>query len=170
MGNVSKISAKFNKQSKDLPEITLKLKEVLVSVKAVMDDLSRTTPQLPRIAENMGDATDSIPVLMLQTQQVMAELEQLVKQLQSSWLLGGKAGENPGNLHAYHPWGETMNDRRRFHAVCCLACLFIALILVGGGGCSSSPTVQDRSDIDDNLNGQAGRPVWPLTLESFSRQ
>jgi hypothetical protein len=59
----------------------------------VIDDLSRTTPQLPRIAENMGDATDSIPVLMLQTQQVMAELEQLLKQLQSSWLLGGKAGQ-----------------------------------------------------------------------------
>ena len=93
VGNVSKISAKINKQSKDLPEISLKLKEVLVSVKAVMDDLGRTTPQLPRIAENMGDATDSIPVLMLQTQQVMAELEQLLKQLQSNWLLGGKAGQ-----------------------------------------------------------------------------
>jgi phospholipid/cholesterol/gamma-HCH transport system substrate-binding protein len=92
VGNVSKISAKFNKQFKDLPEISLKLKEVLVSIKAVMDDLSRTTPQLPRIVENMGDATDSIPVLMLQTQQVMAELEQLLKQLQSSWLLGGKTG------------------------------------------------------------------------------
>ncbi len=93
VGNVSKISAKINKQSNDLPEVTLKLKEVLGSVKAVMDDLSRTSPQLPRIAENMGDATDSIPVLMLQTQQVMAELEQLLKQLQSSWLLGGKAGQ-----------------------------------------------------------------------------
>ncbi|MGD1973413.1 MAG: MlaD family protein [Desulfobacterales bacterium] len=92
VGNVSKISANINKQSKDLPEVTLRLKEVLASVKAVMDDLSKTTPQLPRIAENMGDATDSIPVLMLETQQVMAELEQLLKQLQSSWLLGGKAG------------------------------------------------------------------------------
>jgi len=93
VGNVSKISTNINKQSKDLPEVTLKLKEVLVSVKAVMDDLSKTTPQLPRIAANMGDATDSIPVLMLETQQVMAELEQLLKQLQSSWLLGGKAGQ-----------------------------------------------------------------------------
>jgi phospholipid/cholesterol/gamma-HCH transport system substrate-binding protein len=95
VGNISKISAKINKQSGDLPELTLKLKEVLVSVKAVMDDLSKTTPQLPRIAENMADATDSIPVLMLQTQQVMAELEQLLKQLQSNWLLGGKAGRKP---------------------------------------------------------------------------
>jgi len=103
VGNVSKISAKFNKQSKDLPEITLKLKEVLVSVKAVMDDLSRTTPQLPRIAENMGDATDSIPVLMLQTQQVMAELELLLKQLQSNWLLGGKAGRKSRESNRISP-------------------------------------------------------------------
>jgi phospholipid/cholesterol/gamma-HCH transport system substrate-binding protein len=96
VGNVSKISANINKQSRDLPEVTLKLKEVLASVKAVMDDLSKTTPQLPRIAANMGDATDSIPVLMLETQQVMAELEQLLKQLQSSWLLGGKSGQKSG--------------------------------------------------------------------------
>jgi phospholipid/cholesterol/gamma-HCH transport system substrate-binding protein len=94
VGNVSKISAKFNKQSKDLPEITLKFKEVLVSAKAVMDDIRKTTPQLPMIAKNVDDATDSIPVLMLQTQQVMVELELLLKQLQSNWLLGGKAGGN----------------------------------------------------------------------------
>jgi phospholipid/cholesterol/gamma-HCH transport system substrate-binding protein len=93
VANVSKISANINKPTKDLPEVTLKLKEVLGSVKTVMDDLSKTTPQLPRIAENMRDATDSIPVLMLETQQVMAELEQLLKQLQSSWLLGGKSGQ-----------------------------------------------------------------------------
>jgi hypothetical protein len=43
----------------------------------------------------MAEATESIPVLMLQTEQVMAELELLVKQLQSSWLLGGKAGGKP---------------------------------------------------------------------------
>jgi hypothetical protein len=68
-----------------------------------MEDLGRTTPQLPRIAENMGDATDSIPVLMLQTQQVMAELEQLMKQLQSSWLLGGKAGRKSRESNRISP-------------------------------------------------------------------
>jgi phospholipid/cholesterol/gamma-HCH transport system substrate-binding protein len=93
IGNVAKISANINEQSKNLPEITLKLKELLVSVQAVMDDLSRATPQLPRIAENVSNATSTVPVLMLQTQQVMAELEQLIKQLQSHWLLGGNTGE-----------------------------------------------------------------------------
>jgi len=93
IGNVAEISAQINEQSKGLPEITLKLKELLVSVQAVMKDLSRTTPQLPRIAENVGQATDSVPVLLLQTQQVMAELELLIRQLQSHWLLGGSAAK-----------------------------------------------------------------------------
>ena len=93
VGNIAKISTRINEQSKDLPEITRKLKELLVFVKDVMEDLSRTTPQLPRIAENVSDATNNVPVLMLQTQQVLAELEQLIKQLQSSWLIGSKSGE-----------------------------------------------------------------------------
>jgi len=93
IGNVAEISAQINEQSKGLPEITLKLKELLVSVQAVMKDMSRTTPQLPRIAENVAQATDSVPVLLLQTQQVMAELELLIRQLQSHWLLGGGAAK-----------------------------------------------------------------------------
>jgi phospholipid/cholesterol/gamma-HCH transport system substrate-binding protein len=93
IGNVAEISIKINEQSKSLPEINLKIKDLLVSVKALMKDLSRTTPQLPRILENVSDATDSVPVLMLQTQQVMVELERLIKQLQSNWLLrGSKTG------------------------------------------------------------------------------
>ncbi len=93
IGNVSKITDQISSQSRDLPEITLKLKNLLVSVQAVMDDLRRSTPQLPRIAKNVSEATSNVPVLMLQTQQVMAELEQLIKQLQSHWLLGRKDSE-----------------------------------------------------------------------------
>ena len=44
-----------------------------------------------------------------------------------------------------------MNDRRRFHAVCCLTCLFCAIFLVGGVGCSSSPTEQSRSGVDEEF-------------------
>jgi phospholipid/cholesterol/gamma-HCH transport system substrate-binding protein len=89
--NVSQISSRIGEQAGGLPEITRNLKDVLASVQAVMKDLSRTTPQLPRIAENLGQATDSVPVLLIQTQQVMGELELLIRQLQSHWLLGGNA-------------------------------------------------------------------------------
>lgn len=44
-----------------------------------------------------------------------------------------------------------MNDCRRSHTVCCLACLFFVIFLVGGVGCSSSPPVQDRSDTDEEF-------------------
>jgi tetratricopeptide (TPR) repeat protein len=44
-----------------------------------------------------------------------------------------------------------MNDCRRFYAVCGLACLFCAIFLVGGVGCNSAPTVQDRSDTDEEF-------------------
>jgi len=44
-----------------------------------------------------------------------------------------------------------MNDRRRFHAVCCLVCLFCAIFLVGGVGCSSAPTEQSRSEGDEEF-------------------
>jgi len=44
-----------------------------------------------------------------------------------------------------------MNDCRRFLTVCCLACLLLILILFGGVGCSSSPTVQNRSGVDEEF-------------------
>ena len=89
--NVSQISSRFSAQAEDLPEITRNLKDVLVSAQIVMEDLSRTTPELPGIAESVGQAADSIPVLILQTQQVMEELDLLIRQLQSHWLLGSGA-------------------------------------------------------------------------------
>jgi phospholipid/cholesterol/gamma-HCH transport system substrate-binding protein len=55
----------------------------------VLADLSRVTPDLPRITRNVGDATTELPVLLIQTQEVMTNLEQLLRQLQSHWLLGG---------------------------------------------------------------------------------
>ena len=87
--NVSEFSTNINAQSEDLPEITRNLKETLAAVKTVMTDLSQTTPHLPQIAENITDATDDVPVLVLQLQQAIIELELLLRQLQSHWLLGG---------------------------------------------------------------------------------
>jgi phospholipid/cholesterol/gamma-HCH transport system substrate-binding protein len=92
--NVSEFSAEFDIETGDIPEITRNLKKTLASMEMVMKDLSRTTPQLPQIVKNVGDTTDTVPVLVLQVQQVMVELERLIKQLQSHWLLGGGSGES----------------------------------------------------------------------------
>ena len=93
MQNVAEFSTQVNAQSGDIPEITRSLKEALASAETVMKDLSQTTPQLPKIAKNVGDTTDTLPVFVLQVQQLTVELERLIKQVQSSWLLGGGSGE-----------------------------------------------------------------------------
>ena len=103
MRNVSELSVNINEQSKDLPQISQSFKDTLASVEAVMADLSRSTPQLPKIAKNVSDATDSVPVLVLQIQQVMVDLELLIKQLQSHWLFGGKPQETPGRSYRITP-------------------------------------------------------------------
>jgi phospholipid/cholesterol/gamma-HCH transport system substrate-binding protein len=93
MQNIAELSARFNAYSGDIPEIARSFKETLASAEVVLKDLGQTTPQLPKIFKNVGDATDTLPVFVLQVQQVMVELERLIKQLQSSWLLGGKTGQ-----------------------------------------------------------------------------
>jgi len=94
MQNIAELSARFNAYSGDIPEIARSLQEALASAEVILKDLGQTTPQLPKIVKNIGNATDSLPVFVLQVQQVMVELERLIKQLQSSWLLGGKTAEN----------------------------------------------------------------------------
>ena len=91
--HVSEFSKEFDIETGDIPKITRSLKKTLASMEIVMKDLSQTTPQLPQIVKNVGDTTDAVPVLVLQVQQVMVELERLIQQLQSHWLLGGGSGQ-----------------------------------------------------------------------------
>jgi phospholipid/cholesterol/gamma-HCH transport system substrate-binding protein len=91
--NVSGFSKEFDIETGDIPEITRDLKKTMASMEMVMKDLSQATPHLPQIVKNVGDTTDSVPVLVLQVQQVMVELERLIQQLQSHWLLGGGSGQ-----------------------------------------------------------------------------
>jgi len=44
-----------------------------------------------------------------------------------------------------------MNERRRFLTVNCLAGLLLTLILFAGVGCSSAPTEQSRSEVDEEF-------------------
>ena len=90
---MSEFSKEFDIETGDIPDITRNLKKTLASMEMVMKDLSKATPQLPQIVKNVGDATDSVPILVLQVQQVMVELERLIQQLQSHWLLGGGSGQ-----------------------------------------------------------------------------
>jgi phospholipid/cholesterol/gamma-HCH transport system substrate-binding protein len=99
--NVSAFSTQFDEPSGDVPQIARSLKEALASAEAVLKDLSQATPQLPKIVKNFDDTADTVPILVLQVQQVMVELERLIRQLQTSWLLGGgsrKDSQTAGRL------------------------------------------------------------------------
>lgn len=89
--NVSEYSSEFDIETGDIPKITRSLKKTMASMEMVMKDLSAATPHLPKIVENFGDAADTAPILVLQVQQVMVELERLIQQLQSHWLFGGRS-------------------------------------------------------------------------------
>ena len=96
--NVSALTARIADQSGELPQLTQDAGLLLKSLQSVMQDLSRTTPHLPKMMENVSDAASDVPVLLGQTQQVLYELEGLLKQLRSNWLLGGGgAGQQPNN-------------------------------------------------------------------------
>jgi phospholipid/cholesterol/gamma-HCH transport system substrate-binding protein len=80
------------------------VKSVLTSLDAVMLDLRKTSPQLPAISRDIGETTANIPVLLGMTQQTLAELEALLRQLRNSWLLGG--GGAPPETGGRLPPGE----------------------------------------------------------------
>jgi phospholipid/cholesterol/gamma-HCH transport system substrate-binding protein len=89
VGNVSALTTRIAAQSGELPQLTRDAGQLLASLQSVMQDLSRTTPHLPKMIANVSDATADVPVLLGQTQQVLYELELLLQQLRSNWLLGG---------------------------------------------------------------------------------
>jgi phospholipid/cholesterol/gamma-HCH transport system substrate-binding protein len=104
-GELAALARTFNAQSTDLPQISASIQSVLTSLDAVMSDLRETSPQLPAITRDLRATTASVPVLLGMTQQTLAELEALLRQLRSSWLLGGSA-EPPAASGGRLPPGE----------------------------------------------------------------
>lgn len=64
---------------------------ILVSLQGTMQQLSQAAQHLPQIARNVEGSSANLPSLLTQTQQAVHDLDQLVIQLRSSWLIGGSA-------------------------------------------------------------------------------
>lgn len=67
------------------------------SVESITADMAKATPQLPAIARNLEASTANLPQVLVQTQQTALEMERLLNQLRSHWLLGGMVGGGSGN-------------------------------------------------------------------------
>lgn len=87
--NVARMSEAINAQTEAIPEASKRLGSVLDSVDAILKDLERTMPELPRITRSMADSTEGLPLLIIQTQETLTELEILIRQLRASWIVGG---------------------------------------------------------------------------------
>jgi phospholipid/cholesterol/gamma-HCH transport system substrate-binding protein len=82
-------------QSRNLPEMITSAKMALASVRGVMAEVHRTTPELAALVHETSSASIGLPTLLTQSQQTLAELERLLVQLQGVWLLGGTDGAAP---------------------------------------------------------------------------
>ena len=87
--NAALMSERLGEQSAAIPQVADRAVAALDSLESVMADVKRTTPELPRLTRNVADSTAELPVLLLQSQQTLTELEGLIRQLRGSWLLGG---------------------------------------------------------------------------------
>jgi phospholipid/cholesterol/gamma-HCH transport system substrate-binding protein len=87
-----------------IPQVAKRMDTMLVPLQGVLEDVRRTTPELPQLTKSMADAAESLPLLVLQTEQSLDSLEKLLRQLRSHWLLGGRrpdaTQESPRRLPA----------------------------------------------------------------------
>ncbi len=94
------ILAALEATSREATQLTRDMRQrtdkTLQNVQTITADLAKATPQLPTIARNLEATTATLPQVIVQTQQTALELEKLLNQLRSHWLLGGgKAGDAP---------------------------------------------------------------------------
>jgi phospholipid/cholesterol/gamma-HCH transport system substrate-binding protein len=70
----------------------------LASVQAATHDLAAATPRLPPITRSVDTTLSTLPALLTQAQQTVADLEKLSVQLRHTWPLSGSAGPEPRRL------------------------------------------------------------------------
>jgi len=85
-----------------VPAILAQTDENLATLKKILDDVAVATQRTPAIAKNLEGSTANLPALLTQLQVTIQKLDQLVAQLQRSWLLGG-GGAQPQEPKQFSP-------------------------------------------------------------------
>ena len=87
------VSSVAREQMERVPEILERVEESLGVSRAMLEEARAAIERVPAIAEGVNETTDRLPGLALQLQTTIAELELLIMQLRSNWLLGGSGGD-----------------------------------------------------------------------------
>jgi phospholipid/cholesterol/gamma-HCH transport system substrate-binding protein len=85
-----------------VPAILEQTDQNLATLKKILDDVAVATQRTPAIAKNVEGSTANLPALLTQLQVTIKSLDQLVAQLQRSWLLGG-GGAQPQEPTQFSP-------------------------------------------------------------------
>lgn len=108
--DIQKVVAELFEVSQNTDELLVSLNEgaeempaLLVSLRAATDDLRATLAELrdsedfDLAVEATTDAAQAVPRVLYQTEQTLAELDRLLRAMQSHWLVGGgRAPADPG--------------------------------------------------------------------------
>ena len=87
-GNLSALTAKAGGPD-GVPAILAQADATLAALRKVLGDVATASQRMPAIAKNVEGGTANLPALLTQLQVTIQQLDQLVAQLRSSWLLGG---------------------------------------------------------------------------------
>jgi len=91
-GNINALTQQV-KGPDGVPAILAQTEQNLATLKTILDDVAVATEQVPAITKNVEGSTANLPALLTQLQVTIQKLDQLVAQLQRSWLLGGGGGQ-----------------------------------------------------------------------------
>ena len=85
-----------------VPAVLAQTDESLATLRRILDDVAVATQRVPAITKNVEGSTANLPALLTQLQVTVQKLDQLVAQLQRSWLLGG-GGAQPQSPTQFSP-------------------------------------------------------------------
>ena len=88
-GEVAAMSRALGAQSDKLPAMIESASAALAAFSQVMAEVERAMPEITGLVRETSSASVALPTLLTQTQRTMAELRQLLVQLQGVWLFGG---------------------------------------------------------------------------------
>ncbi|HKP25120.1 MAG TPA: MlaD family protein [Dongiaceae bacterium] len=100
-GNLSAVTQQVSGPD-GVPAVLAQTDQSLTTLKKILDDVAVATQRMPAISKNVEGSTANLPALLTQLQVTIQKLDQLVAQLQRSWLLGG-GGAQPQEPKQFSP-------------------------------------------------------------------
>jgi phospholipid/cholesterol/gamma-HCH transport system substrate-binding protein len=100
-GNLTTLTQKVGGPD-GVPAVLAQTDQSLATLKKILDDVAVATQRMPAISKNVEGGTANLPALLTQLQVTIQKLDQLVAQLQRSWLLGG-GGAQPQEPKQFSP-------------------------------------------------------------------